>query len=233
MKIFTLMNFQDSYSLTTRNQLFLNELNWMAGKVSLPANALFIPYAYAGTNYSTFFNQVVSVFSQANITITDINSGNPQALLNAANMIVMCGGSYSSFKAKMDQLKAGGFDAYAAIKARTDSGVPCMGWNQGSGAVSPYLFTPPSQPIGSGINGSFPFQIITNYTNNQTNRDAIKTLLLASPNITQAICQVNSPGGDGTSVRLEETGSGMLDSGTAPYPIIIHYRIVGGQLIES
>jgi len=231
-KVMTLMNFQDSYALSTRNQLFLQELNWLSTKVGLPGNALLIPYAYAGTNYPAFYTQVVNAFAQTNISITDINSGNPQTLLNAANMIVICGGSYSSLKAKMDQIVSGGFNIYAAIKARLDSCVPCICWNEGSGSVSPYLFTPPSLPAGVGINAS-PNQLISNYTNNQTNRNAIKTFLLANPGMAEAIAQVNAAGGDGTSVRLEESGAGILYAGTAPYPTIIHYKIVGGNLVES
>jgi len=230
-KIMSLMNFKDSYSLSTRNQSFLNEFNWLAGKISLPSNALFIGFAYAGKDYRAFFNEAVQAFAQAHISLTDLDPANAPTLISNAEMIVICGGDYNSFKTQMDAIRAGGYDPYAGIKARIDNAIPVVSWNQGAGVLSPYIFVPPAQPTATGINAS-PIQIVCNYTNNQQNKDSIKTFLLNNTGITEVICQVNTVGGAGTAVRLEDNGSGILSSGTDPYPTIVHYKIVGGNLVE-
>jgi peptidase E len=231
-KILSLLNFQDSYLITQRNELFNSELNWLIGKVGNPTQALFIPYAYTGSAYPDYFRQITDNFSPKGITITDINSGDPASLIAAARMIVIGGGDITALITKLNSLKTPAFDPYVAIKNRIANRVPYMGWNEGSAIVSPRYFTPPSTPLNSGVDASV-FQIICNYTNNITNRNAIKNYLLNNLTVSKVICQVATLKSDKSGVRLEEDGNAMVDSATAPYPTVIRYKIVDGQLVES
>jgi peptidase E len=230
-KVMTLMNFQDSNDVSARVQLFQDELDWVFLKTgTLASEALFIPYAYKGTNYTSYFKDLSYIFSTKGIKLTDITSGNPANLIAAAQIIVIGGGDITTFLSKMNSLVTPVFNPYTAIKSRVDTGIPYIGWNEGSAVCSPKYFNPPSTVLSPGINAS-PFQIVTNYTNPAQSRNDIKNYLQANPSISKAICLVNRP--DGSSVRLEDSGGGILSIPSDPYPYIINYEIVNGNLQES
>jgi len=232
-KALTLMNFQDSYRVSLRGKLFQDEMNWVFLKTGIhPSDALFISYAYKGDNYPAYFQGVTDIFAKAGIKLNDIASGDPAALIATAKVIVVGGGDIATFMNKMNGLITPAFNPYIAIKNKVEGGVPYIGWNEGSGIISPKYFVPPSNSLLTGINVS-PFQIVGNYVSSAANKKAIFDFLVANPAIKKVICQVDRPGGDGTSVRLEESGSGMIDSPTAPFPTVINYKIVNGVLIES
>ena len=227
------MNFKDSYSVALKSQLFQNELNWIVAETGVrPPQALFIPYAFRGADYQLYFQEVYDVFNHAQITLIDINSGDPASLIAAAKMIVIGGGDITAFITKMKSLVTPTFDPFVAIKNRVASGIPYIGWNEGSSVVSPKYFTPPSSILPNAFNAS-PYQIVCNYDRTDQNKAGIKTFLENNVAIKKVICQVAKLKEDGSSVRLEESGGGMIDSGTAPFPTVISYQIVNGQLIES
>lgn len=227
----SLMNFADSYALKTRTTLFQNEFSWIVSKTGrVTSQALFIPYAYKGSNYPGFFNDASAIFGQAGIKLTDITSGDPATLIANAEAIVACGGDVMTLINKLNSMVTGTFNPFNALKNRINAGVPYIGWNEGSAIISPKFFGPPSNVLSPGINAS-PFQIINNYKDPAQNRTYIKSYLQANSFISKAICQIDQM--DGTTVRLEESGSGMIDSATAPYPLVIRYKIVDGNLEET
>jgi len=232
-KTLTLMSFQDSYSVTQRDSLFQKELNWLFLKTGIhPVEALFISYAYNGVNYPAFFQQVYSTFTKAGITLIDITSGDPASLIGSAKMIVICGGDTKSLLDKLNSLITATFNPYTAIKNRIYAGIPFIGWNQGSSIVSPKYFAPPSSLLSTAIEVS-PFQIICGYPNDPQSDAAILNFLNTNASIKKVIGQPATAVKDESSVRLEETGGGMIDSTTSPYPIVIHYTAVGGKLIKN
>ncbi len=232
-KLMSLMNFQEGYDVSARAQLFQKELAWVFLKLGKkPEDALFVSYAYKGNDYPAYFNEISDIFSKEGIKLIDIASGDPASLIATANMIVIGGGDISAFFNKMNSLITPVFNPYTAIKNRIVSGIPYMGWNEGSNIISPKYFAPPASSLAYGINGS-PFQIVCNYLNNSQNKKSIFDFLKSNPAIKQLIAQTDQLKPDGTSVRLEETGAGMIDTPSDPKPIIIKFKIVGGVLTES
>lgn len=232
-KVMTLMNLQDSYDVNPEILVFQKELDWVFLKAGLhPGNALFIPYAYKGTNYLQYFKDISGIFATKGIVLTDITSGNPAVLIAAAKLIVVGGGDITTFMNKMNSLITPTFNPFTAIKDRIDNSVPYIGWNEGAGIISPKYFTPPSNPQFTGIGASLPFQIVCNYQNSPLSKTTIFNFLNTNNTIKKVICQVTKPDG-GSSVRLEDTGAGMINSATDPYPVVINFEIVGGVLKES
>lgn len=233
-KALTLMNFPDSYAVSARGQLFHNEINWVFLKSgSKPADALFISYAYKGTNYPLYFKDVSDIFAKEGIKLTDITSGDPANLISTAKAIVVGGGDILTFINKMNSLITPSFNPYQAIKNMVTAGIPYIGWNEGSNIISPKYFTPPAQPIPNGINFST-YQIVCNYFDSAQNRTSIFNYLNNNTSVNILIGQQNGEfAPDGTAVRLEESGSGLLSAGTAPFPVIIRFRIVNGVLEAS
>jgi hypothetical protein len=230
-KVISLMNFADSYTVKTRAQLFQNELNWISAKTGrMPSQALFIPYAYKGGNYPGFFRDVADIFSLSGVRLTDITTGDPAGLIAAAEAIVVCGGDITALINKLKSLITPAFNPFNTLKDRINSGIPYIGWNEGSAIISPKYFGAPSTLLSPGINAC-PFQIITNYKDPSQNRNSVKNYLLTNTFISKAIAMTDVY--DGSSVRLEESGSGMIDNATVPYPLVITYKIVNGNLEES
>jgi hypothetical protein len=230
-KAMSLMNFADSYLVKTRALLFQNEINWISAKTgSKPSKALFIPYAYKGSNYPGFLYDVSNICAKAGVNLTDITTGDPASLIASAEAFVVCGGDITALINKLTSLITTDFNPFNALKERVNCGVPYIGWNEGSAIISPKFFGPPSTIISPGIN-TCPFQIITNYKDPAQNRIHIKNYLLANPFISKAISLTDV--NDGSTVRLEESGSGILDSSPSPYPLVIRYKIVNGNLEES
>jgi len=232
-KLMTLMNFQDGYHVSARAQLFQKELAWVFLKLGKkPEDALFVSYAYKGSDYPAYFKEISDIFSKEGIKLIDIDSGDPASLIGTSNMIVTGGGDISAFFNKMNSLISPVFNPYTAIKNRIASAIPYIGWNEGSNVISPKYFTPNTGSLANGINVS-PFEIVCNYLNNSQNKKSIFDFLKANPAINQLIAQTDQLKPDGTSVRLEETGAGMIDTPSDPYPIVIKFKIVGGVLTES
>lgn len=234
-KAIALMNFPGSYALSTRERLFQSEISWVYSKAGIkPSDALFIPYAYKGNDYPAFLQEVTDIFARSGVHITDIQSGDPAALIVSANAIIICGGDILSFKTRMDNLITPAFNPYLAISNRVANGAPYIGWNEGAAVISPQVFQPPANTLYTGINASLPFQIVTNFQNtNPQSRPSVKNYLDTYPAINKVICQVDQQGYDGSSVRLEDSGAGMIDSATAPYPIVIGFQVINGHLVES
>jgi hypothetical protein len=233
-KALSLMNFIDSYQFSGVEPLFLNELGWLSQKTGyLAGDALFIPYAYAGPDYAAYYRQASALFAKAGIALTDINSGDPAALIANAKLIVVGGGDIQRFINKMNGLVTSTFNPYQAIRKKIENGTGYLGWNEGSAVVAPKYFAPPSSLLQVGIGGS-PFGIISNFkTTDPLSRPAILKFLKDNTSIVKVIAQVDSQLKDGTSIRLEESGAGMIDSGTAPFPAIIRFELKNGSLSES
>jgi len=233
-KILSLMRFQDSYLISPRGMLFENELKWVFQKTgSKPEEALFISYAYLGNDYPAYFSQVSDIFKKQGVKLTDITSGNPEELIANARFIVIGGGDIGTFYKKMDSLITPAFNPYLAILDSVQHGVPYMGWNEGSGVISPKYFMPPANALLAGINGS-PFEIICNYPDSPQSDAAILNFLLTNTTIPEVAGQPQTSGsGNEGSVRLEETGGGIILTPTVPFPFVIRYKVVNGVLIKN
>jgi hypothetical protein len=233
-KALSLMNFTDAYQVSYNEKLILSELNWLATKTGvMPTEALFIGYAYAGPDYGAYFQQVSGIFLKAGIKLTDITSGDPAALIGAAKLIVIGAGDINRLIAALNNLVSKTFNPYIALKGKIDSGTGFLGWNEGGAIVSPKYFAPPAVTLPQGIAAS-PFQIVSNFKNGDTqSRPSILNYLKNNALIKKVIAQTDQSLPDGTSVRLEESGGGMIDSATAPYPIVIRFEMKDGKLTES
>lgn len=230
-KALSIMNFQDSSDISYRSQLFTDEINWLTSKTGNVNEALLIPYAYTGSLYSAYVKQIKDIFTPLNINLVDINSGVASSLILNAKMIVIGGGDINALVTKLNVLKTPTFDPYAALKNCINNGIPFLGWNEGAVISSPKYFNPASTTTYPGIGASV-FQMVCNYTNSLSNKNVIKNYLLNNPAVKKVICQVAQLKDDKSSVRLEESGGGMIDSQTEPYPIVIHFEIVNGNLVE-
>lgn len=232
-KVLSLMNFPGSYQVTAHSALFKSELDWIFLKNGTHIEeALFVSYAYNGNDYPGFFQEVSSIFAQSGTMLTDIRVGNPENLIKNAKMIVIGGGDIAFFFKTMGNLITSTFNPYNAIRDRINQGIPYMGWNEGSNIQSPNYLIPPSSVLPQGINAT-PVQIICNYLNSPTNKAGIFNYLAAHSGIKKAIALTDQLQPGGKSVRLEETGVGIVDSGNAPYPAIIRFKIVNGVPIED
>jgi hypothetical protein len=233
IKALSLMSFQSGYAVSGRDQLFQNELNWLFLKTgSKPIDALFVSYAYKGTDYPSYFQQVSDIFRREGISLADISSGDPATLINSAKMIVVGGGDINTFLSRMNSLITPEFNPYVAIFTTVQNGIPYLGWNEGSVIASPKYFAPPASASAAGINAS-PFQILCNYSDSPLNRNAIFSYLSTNPSVKKVIAEIDQLKPDGTSVRLEDTGAGMIDSATAPFPIVTRFKIVNGVLVAE
>jgi hypothetical protein len=232
-KILALMNFKDSNDLTSNEKLFQSELKYFTDKTGVsPTEAIFISYAYNGPDYNAYFMQASNIFAKSGIKLIDIKKGDPAALINAAQMIVVGGGDIMKLVNALNSLKASGFDPYLAIRKRIEAAIPYLGWNEGSSIVSTRYFYPPSTLMQEGIGGS-PFQIITNFQNtNSLCRPAVETYLKNNSLIKLVIAMTDALNPDGKSTRLEESGAGMIDTISAPYPAIIKFELKDGKLSE-
>lgn len=232
-KFLALMDFKDSYDLTSNETLFQRELKWLSDKTGKPpADALFISYAFNGPDYDAYFNKAKSIFAKSGIKLIDITSGDPAAMISAAQLIVVGGGDIMKFINIMNGLRNSGFDPYLAIRKRIEAGIPYLGWNEGSSIVSVRFFSPPSVIIQEGIGGTL-VQMITKFQNtNALCRPAIENYLKNNPLIKLVIAETDTLNPDGKSTRLEESGTAILDTVSPLYPGVIRFELKDGKLTE-
>jgi hypothetical protein len=229
----SLLRIVKSYQVAPREALFLDEINWLVQKtVTAPHEALFISYAYKGPDYPAFFKEVSDIFDKAGIKLVDITSGPPDALIKTAKFIVIGGGDIATFMYKMNNLITPTFNPYTAIFDKIKAGTPYLGWNEGSGIVSPKFFQPPANAFTPAIH-AIPFQVICNYADSPQNDDTILNYLLNNPTVPDVIGQPDNSNKDGSAVRLEETGGGIIRTPSDPFPVVIDYKVVNGNLVKS
>jgi hypothetical protein len=225
-KFISLMNFRNGYDVSVRKDAILAELDWLFLKAGNPGEALFISYAYKGTTYPAFLNDLQVIFNLRGVKlvdINDINAGTPKDLIIKAKMVVVCGGDLASLITGLNALRIGGFDPYTEIKKRIELGIPYLGWNEGSIIISPVEYTFPGNALQAAVKAS-PYQFIRNYSNdNDVSTNPIKQFLVANPGVKYVFAQVDTLKKDKSSVRLEESGAGMIDSATEPSPTVTKY----------
>jgi peptidase E len=233
-KFISLTNFRNGYDVSVRKDFILAELDWLFSKVSNPGEALFIPYAYKGTSYSAFFNDLQIIFDLRHLKLVDINdknAGTPQDLIIKAKMYVFCGGDLAALLGGLNALKTAAFDPYKAIRTNVENGVPYLGWNEGSVIVSPLEYTFPNNTLLAALKVS-DYQIIRNYSNSaDVTNNPIKEFLSKNRGIRLAFAMVDTLKEDKTSVRLEESGAGMIYGIVGP--VIKYYLNSSGQLITE
>ncbi len=130
----------------------------------------FVPYAGVGlsdesltASYDVYTERVSTVFKAMGFDIVSVhNSNDPIKLINESEAIAVGGGNTFHLVAEMQ--KTGIMDA---IKTKTESGLPYMGWSAGSNVACPSLMTTNDMPIiePSSFNcmGVIPFQINPHY----------------------------------------------------------------------
>ena len=130
----------------------------------------FVPYAGVGlsdeslnASYDVYTERVSTVFKAMGFDIVSVhNSDDPVRLVNESEAIAVGGGNTFHLVAEMQ--KTGIMDA---IKAKTESGMPYMGWSAGSNVACPSLMTTNDMPIiepqSFNCMGVIPFQINPHY----------------------------------------------------------------------
>ncbi len=130
----------------------------------------FVPYAGVGlseeslkASYDVYTARVSEVFNALGFEIVSVhNSDDPVKLVNESEAIAVGGGNTFHLVAEMQ--KTGIMDA---IKNRTESGIPYMGWSAGSNVACPSLMTTNDMPIieppSFNCMGVIPFQINPHY----------------------------------------------------------------------
>ena len=130
----------------------------------------FVPYAGVGlsdesltASYDVYTERVSTVFKAMGFDIVSVhNSDDPVKLVNESEAIAVGGGNTFHLVAEMQ--KTGIMDA---IKDKTESGMPYMGWSAGSNVACPSLMTTNDMPIieppSFNCMGVIPFQINPHY----------------------------------------------------------------------
>jgi hypothetical protein len=231
-KHLTLMNFFDPYDVANNQPLILRELKWIINKLGeTPSNALLISYAYAGIDFKKFFNEISAILAQAGInTLTDIASDDPEKLMSKAEMIIVCGGDINQLVNKLEQIKTPSFDPYDSVRKLVESGIPYVAWNEGCDLSSAFSFKPGPHPSKIGFKVS-PYPLICGFISGTGSKKEIENFLLNNPDVCRVICQAKPPSGDSSTVRLEDVGSGLIDSIMDP-SIVKTMVILNGKLCE-
>jgi peptidase E len=235
-RFLSLMDFFDGYNVSLKKDFILAELDWLFTKTANPQKALLVSYAYKGADFTSFFTDLKVIFDAKGIQLTDINdkiAGTPKDLVNNAKMFVFCGGELASLISGLNALKASGFDPYPVIKNKIETGVPYLGWNEGSVITSALEYAFPNNPIQSALK-CVPYELIRNYTNNDnTSANPIKQFLTQNTGIKMAFAMVDRVKEDKSSVRLEESGGGLLYS-IINKPLVTRYFLdKSGNLIHD
>jgi hypothetical protein len=231
-KNLTLMNFIDAYKVVDNETFFLSELKWIINNYGkTPSNALLVSYAYAGKDFKSFFNEISSILSKAGISnLIDIASGDPQKLISKAEMIIVCGGNITQLIEKLKDIAIQPFDPYESIKKVVDNGIPYVAWNEGCELSSAFSFKPGPHPRKIGFKVS-PYPIICDFTGDPGSKKEVESFLLTHPEVCRVICQAKPPSGSSSTVRLEDVGSGLIDSISDPATVKTMI-IVNGTLLE-
>jgi hypothetical protein len=234
------MNIADSYNVSGDSAFISTELSWIvAEKGALPAEAIFIPYAYTGTNYAAFFQSVKGILANFDpshypngINLVDINSGNAQNLITSAKMFVIPGGDIKTFITLLNQLITPTFNPWAVIKSMVINGTPLLAWNEGAALASAKPFTLPSANLTTTF-GITTYQIITNYTDSTANELLIKTLLQNNANVPIASAMASTLVAERSVGRIRDAGAGILQTRIPGFPTITNYFLSGGILKEN
>jgi peptidase E len=221
----SLVNFDSNSSLSLYSNLLRNETAWLFNK-NYPKEILFISHAYNGNYYNTYIQQVRNIFGLMGIAVRLLTEGDPTALIQDAQGIVVGGGD-------LRKLLTGIVDHLVLLKGKIQAATPYLGWNEGSVAVSPFYIVPPIIPESPHCIGAIPYQMYCHYVDSTENRLEINSFFINHQNdsipINRVICQKDGPGGSG--IRLEDDGSGLLYNpipGTTP-PLV--FEFTGGTTI--
>jgi peptidase E len=230
------MDFFDGYQVSTRKDFILDELDWLFTKTSNPQEALLVSYAYKGADFTSFLSDLQMIFDAKGIHLTDIkdtHAGTPKELINNAGMFVFCGGDLASLISGLNALKVAGFDPYPVIKNKIENGIPYLGWNEGSVIASALEYNFPNNTILSALK-CVPYEFFRNYTNNDnTSANPIKQFLTQNTGIKMAFAMVDRLKEDKSSVRLEESGGGLLYSIIGKPLVTRYYLDTSGNLIHD
>ena len=207
----SLTNLDANYQLSVFSGFLQSETNWLFQYLKPPIEVLFIPFAYNGTLYNSYIQEVKSMFLKWGITLKLITEGTPKTLIEEARGFVIGGGD-------LEHLLTGIYSYMSTLRAALASGKPCLAWNEGSVGVSPSYVTPPMIPVSSKCIAATKYQLYTHYIDNPSNRLEIKNFLLNHKNdvppILEVGCMIDSAGGSG--IRLEDDNVGLVYSEPVP-----------------
>jgi hypothetical protein len=223
-RFLSLLGFLNGDSVSNRKDLFSKELDWLKPATGNPGEALFIHYAYNGGDFAAYFNDLKTIFRDKGINLIDIDSGKADSLITNAKMYVVAGGDLARLITKLNSLKTNSFDPYKVIKSNVDGGVGYMAWNESTVFISPVAYDFPGNSLQAALKAS-PYQFVYNYYNDDnTSANPIRQFLIANkPSVLSVVAQVNTIKEDKTSVRLEETGSGIIYRASDPHPVVTRY----------
>lgn len=152
--------------------------------------AVFVPYAAVTFSYDEFERKVQNRFEEFGVSVESVHHHtDPVSAINSAECIIVGGGN-TFMLVKMMQ-EQGLIDA---IRAKTISGTPYIGWSAGSNVACPTLCTtndmPIVQPESFKTLNLIPFQINPHYTDGhieghggETREQRILEYIVANPSM--------------------------------------------------
>jgi peptidase E len=221
----TLVNLDAHYDILGFSDFLIPEIKWRFKNASV-SEVLFVPYAYDGSLYNTYIQDVKKLFALAKVTVKIITDGDPASLIKSAAGLVIGGGN-------LEKLLEGIVTHLPLLKERLTSAVPYLGWNEGGVAASPSYVVPAVIPVSPKCIGVTDFQLYTHFVDSPPNRLEIKNFLLNhkndNPPIEKVYCMTDGPGGGG--IRLEDDNEGLCYGPGSDPSSIIRFGLSGGNLV--
>jgi peptidase E len=222
-----LANLENNYDILLFSDFLKSQITWLLSGQKI-SEVLLIPYAYDGQYYNSFIQDIKQLFTFFKMNVKLITEGSPDTLIKEASFIATGGGD-------LTKLLGGVVNHLGLLKTKLTTGIPYLGWNEGSVVVSPTYIVPAVIPVSPNCIGAISFQIYSHYVDTSINRQEIKNFLLNhkndTPPITKVYCMTDGPGGSG--IRLEDDNEGLVyGPGTSPASTIV-FALSGGNLVTT
>lgn len=149
----------------------------------------FVPYAGVSMGYDVYAKKVADVLADLGVKLVSVHTfKNHKDAIEKAQCILVGGGN--TFHLVYEMYRNGVMDA---IRAKTLSGTPYVGWSAGSNVACPGLYTTNDMPIVEPESfktlNLVPFQINPHYLDanpqghgGETREDRIKEFMVVNPN---------------------------------------------------
>ena len=159
-KYLLLTNLVDNYTFVKTKVFMTSQISSLFRSYALHSGkeiteVLFVTYAFNGLDKDEYVANVRNLFGAVKVKL--ITDGDPATLIEGAQALVIGGGS-------MTKLENG---VNAALRTAinnkiTNSGIPYIGWNEGSVFACPTKIEDLSS-LTSGLISAVPFQIVCHY----------------------------------------------------------------------
>jgi dipeptidase E len=132
--------------------------------LTIPSNAIFIPYAAISISWDEYYSMVAEKLESIGIQITSAHhKENVEQAIENADLIIVGGGNTFHLLKTLQEKKL-----LDIIRNKARSGTPYIGWSAGSNLTCPTIKTtndmPVVEPHDFNALGLIPFQINPHYT---------------------------------------------------------------------